>query len=80
MSEPGKNTEESPGIEARRVITQQDIKKMSESELAVLASKAPDGFTPVFYEDGSFEFRADWSLEEMTPSERAKFTVVRRAH
>jgi hypothetical protein len=61
-------------------MTQEDIKKMSQSQLAVLASKAPEGFTPVFDEDGRFGFRADWSLERMTPSERAKFTVVGRAH
>jgi len=62
------------------MITQEDIKKMSESELAAFASKAPEGFTPVIWDDGTFSFHADWAIREMTPSQRAKLTIVKRAH
>jgi hypothetical protein len=61
-------------------ITQKDIAEMSEAELAVFAAKAPEGFTPAFYSDGRFAFVADWAIDEMSPSQRAKLTIVRRSH
>lgn len=64
----------------KRGITQADIKRMSESELAVLASKAPSGLTAVFHADGTFSFLSDLTIEEMSPSERAKITIIGRAH
>jgi hypothetical protein len=63
-----------------RGITQEDIQKMSESELAVLASKAPPGMTPIFFGDGTFAFINTRVLQEMAPSKRATITVIGRAH
>jgi hypothetical protein len=62
------------------VITQADIAEMTEAELAVFATKAPEGFTPVFYQDGRFAFAADWWIEQLSPSERGELTFVGRAH
>jgi len=62
------------------MITQEDIAEMSEAELAVFASKAPQGFTPVFCHDGTFALIADWVIKKMKPSERAELTIIRRAH
>jgi hypothetical protein len=62
------------------MITQEDIAEMSEAELAVLAAKAPHGFTPVLSRDGAFCFVADLVLAEMQPSERAELTIIQRAH
>ena len=61
-------------------VTQKDIAEMTDAELALFAAKAPDGFTMVRDENGVFSFCADWSLEEMTSSQRAKITVIGRAH
>jgi hypothetical protein len=62
------------------MITQKDIARMTEGELAVLASKAPQGFTTVFGENGMFCYCANWVLEQMSPSQRSKITVISRAH
>ena len=53
---------------------------MTPAELAALAAKAPAGLTPVKTEAGDFVYLADWMLEELGPAERAKLTIVSRAH
>ena len=53
---------------------------MSEAELAALAAKAPEGFTPVFCSEGRFGFMADWLIEEMSPSKRTELVIIGRAH
>jgi hypothetical protein len=61
-------------------LTREQVAQMTHAELAALAAKAPAGFTPVKTEAGDFMYLADWLLEELLPAERAKLTIVSRAH
>ena len=61
-------------------LTREQVGQMTHAELAALATKAPAGFTPVKTEAGDFMYLADWMLEELGLAERAKLTIVSRAH
>jgi hypothetical protein len=63
-----------------QMITQKDIAAMSDSELAALAAKAPAGMSPIWDSEGWFAFIADSVLAKITPSQRAKITVIGRNH
>lgn len=60
------------------MITQQDLEKMSESELAVFAAKgAWTGLTLVQWEDGTFSFHA---IKLLSPSQLTKIRIIGCAH
>jgi hypothetical protein len=51
---------------------------MTDAQIAELASHAPEGFTPVFEQNGRFSFIATSELDRMSPTPRATLTVVQR--
>ena len=61
-------------------LTREQVARMTHAELAVLAAKAPAGFTPVKTKAGDFMYLADWMLEELGPADRATLTLISRAH
>jgi hypothetical protein len=62
------------------MITHQDVKNMSESELAVFAAKGRSqlpGLTLLQWEDGSFSFSA---IDLLSPAQLAKIRIIGCAH
>jgi hypothetical protein len=62
------------------MVTHEDIKNMSESELAVFAAKGRSqlpGLTLVQWEDGTFIFHA---IDLLTPSQLANIRIIGCAH